>query len=113
MKKAFVIDAAGIAQHVLGLRETATDFPHTAIVPPLLPPLQPSWCSPTLHQPPAGSTRITAGAAALRRYWRGAYEPNYRDRANGLPFLGLMVGGSISLLLWAALSLGAWKVLMR
>ena len=45
--------------------------------------------------------------------WLSEYEPGYTDRAPGLPLLGLMVGGSVSLLLWAALSLSAWALLIR
>ncbi len=30
-----------------------------------------------------------------------------------LPFIGLMIGGSVGLLLWTALSVSAWAVLVR
>jgi len=45
--------------------------------------------------------------------WLSEYDPGYMDRAPGLPLLGLMVGGSVSLLLWTALSLSAWALLVR
>ena len=45
--------------------------------------------------------------------WLNEYDPGYMDRAPGLPLLGLMVGGSVSLLLWTALSLSAWALLVR
>ncbi len=45
--------------------------------------------------------------------WLREDEPDYTDRAPGLPLLGLMVGASVSLLLWAALSLSVWALLFR
>ena len=42
-----------------------------------------------------------------------AYDHGHTDRARGLPMLGWMIGGSVSLLLWSALSLSAWALLMR
>ena len=41
------------------------------------------------------------------------YDGGHTDRARGLPMLGWMIGGSVSLLLWSALSLSAWALLMR
>ncbi len=33
-------------------------------------------------------------------------------RTPGLPFTGLMIGGSVGLLLWTALSVSAWALLL-
>jgi len=45
--------------------------------------------------------------------WLSESDPDYMDRAPGLPLLGLMVGGSVSLLLWTALTLSAWALFLR
>ena len=45
--------------------------------------------------------------------WLSEYDPGYTRCAPGLPLLGLIIGGSLSLLLWTALSLSAWALLMR
>ena len=45
--------------------------------------------------------------------WLPDRHPGYMDRAPGLPLLGWMVGGSVSVLLWTALSLSAWALLIR
>ena len=50
---------------------------------------------------------------AIADDWLSEYDPGYTGRAPGLPFLGLIIGGSVSFLLWTALSLSAWALLMR
>ena len=41
------------------------------------------------------------------------YHPGYPYRAPDPPLLGLMIGSSVSLLLWTALGVSAWALLMR
>ena len=57
--------------------------------------------------------RIAIAEKTVAADWLSAYHTGHTDRAPGLPLLGLMVGGSVSLLLWTALSLSAWALLLR
>jgi len=45
--------------------------------------------------------------------WLREDDPGYTGRAPDRPLLGWMIGGSVSLLLWTALSLSVWAMLMR